>query len=104
MLLNVIYTGSMFRKNSLGFGASIGAIVPLLIYVLIQEVFFVERNGMMVPRFDQATVLVLAIAANLIPFSRYMKDQRYEQTGKGILLVTFFYAAIYIFLKFFREA
>jgi hypothetical protein len=93
----------MFRKNSLGFGASIGAVIPLLIFLLIQEVFQVERNGIMVPRFDQATILVLSIAANLIPFSRYMKDQRYEQTGKGILLVTFLYAAIYIFLKFFKE-
>jgi hypothetical protein len=94
----------MFNKNSLGFGASIGATIPLLLYIIIQEVFKVERNGIMVPRFDQATVLVLSIAANLIPFSRYMKDPRYEQTGKGILLVTFLYAAIYIFLKFFKEA
>jgi hypothetical protein len=32
-----------------------------------------------------------------------MKKPEYEQTGKGILLVTFAYAAIYIFLKFFKD-
>jgi hypothetical protein len=33
-----------------------------------------------------------------------MKKPEYEQTGKGILLVTFFYAAVFIFIKFFKEA
>jgi hypothetical protein len=93
----------MWNKNSLPFGASIGAIIPVIIYFLIQEFAKVEREGVMVSRFDDATVLVLAIAANLIPFSSYMKKREYEQTGKGILLVTFAYAAIYIFLKFFKE-
>jgi hypothetical protein len=94
----------MFKKNSLAFGASLGAVLPVLLYMILQEGFTVERNGISVPRFDQATSLVLSIAVNLIPFSRYMKKPEYEQTGKGILLVTFIYGAVFIFLKFFKEA
>lgn len=94
----------MFKKNSLAFGASLGAVLPVLLYMLLQEVITVERNGVTLPRFDQATSLVLSIAVNLIPFSRYMKKPEYEQTGKGILLVTFIYGAVFIFIKFFKEA
>lgn len=93
----------MFKRNSLAFGATLGAIIPLSVYLIFQELILVERAGQMVPRFDQPTSLVLALAVNLLPFSRYMKNPNYEQTGKGILLVTFFYAAVYIFLKYFQE-
>jgi hypothetical protein len=93
----------MFKRNSLAFGASLGAVLPVFLYVILQEAFTVERNGITFPRFDQATSLVLSIAVNLIPFTRYMKKPEYEQTGKGILLVTFFYAAVFIFIKFFKE-
>lgn len=93
----------MFKKNSLAFGASLGAVLPVLLYILLQEGITVERNGVTLPRFDQATALVLSIAVNLIPFSRYMKKPEYEQTGKGILLVTFIYGAVFIFIKFFKE-
>jgi len=94
----------MLNKNSLAFGASIGALLPLAFYMLFQEVFLVERNNEMVPYFDQPTSLVLALAVNILPFSRLMKNEKYEQTGKGILLSTFLYAAVYVFLKFFKEA
>ncbi len=93
----------MLNRNSLAFGASIGALLPLAFYLLFQEVVLVERNGLQVPLFDQPTSLVLALAVNILPFSRLMKNERYEQTGKGILLSTFLYAAVFVFLKFFKE-
>ena len=93
----------MLNRNSLAFGASIGALLPLAFYLLFQEVVLVERNGLKVPLFDQPTSLVLALAVNILPFSRLMKNERYEQTGKGILLSTFLYAAVFVFLKFFKE-
>ncbi len=94
----------MLKRNSLAFGASLGAVLPVFLYIILQELFTVEHNGINTPRFDQATSLVLSMAVNLIPFTQYMKKPEYEQTGKGILLVTFIYAAVYIFIKFFREA
>lgn len=93
----------MFKKDNMAFGATIGAIIPMVIYLLITEVFTKEINGEQVSRFDEGTVLVLSIVANLIPFSYFMKRPQYEKTGKGVLLVTFLFAAVYIFVKFIKE-
>jgi len=93
----------MFKRNSMGFGAMLASIIPAALFLLIEYVFTVERNGIEVPRFDEATILVLAIAANILPFTYYMKHPEYERTGRGILLITFIYAAIYIFVKFLRQ-
>ena len=87
----------------MGFGAMLASIIPAALFLLIEYVFTVERNGIEVPRFDEATILVLAIAANILPFTYYMKHPEYERTGRGILLITFIYAAIYIFVKFLRQ-
>jgi len=93
----------MFKRNSMAFGAMLAAVIPAILFLLIEELFTVKQNGMDVPRFDEATILVLSIFVNIIPFSYYMKHAEYEKTGRGILLVTFIYAAIYIFVKFLRD-
>jgi hypothetical protein len=93
----------MFKRNSLAFGAMLAAVIPAILFLLIEKLFTVERDGVDVPRYDEATILVLSIFANILPFSYYMKHAEYEKTGRGMLLVTFIYAAIYIFVKFIRE-
>ena len=93
----------MFKKDSLAFGATIGAIIPMVLYLLITEVFTKEIDGEAVSRFDESTVLVLSIVANLIPFSYFMKRPQFENRGKGVLMVTFLFAAVYIFVKFIKE-
>ena len=81
----------------------LGSLIPVLIFILVQEVFTIKRGITVMPRFDENTILVLSIVGNLIPFSYYMKKPQFEKTVQGILLVTFFYAAIYIFVKFIRQ-
>lgn len=93
----------MFKRDSLAFGVTLGALIPLGVYLLLQSVE-TERAGLVVPRFDPASSLVLALAVNLLPFSILMKKPQFEQTGKGMLIATFAYAAIYIYLKFFLKA
>jgi hypothetical protein len=87
----------MFRKDHLAFGAMIGAVVPVVIYLLLELITF-KNGGVDQPVFDEKTRLVLAIVANMLPFRQYMLKMKLEQTGKGILLVTFIYAFAYLFV------
>lgn len=89
----------MFRKDHIAFGAMIGSVIPIAIYLLL-ELITIERNGIRVPVFSENTRLVLAVAANLLPFRQYMVKLKLERTGKGILLVTFIYAFAYLFNRF----
>ena len=85
----------MFKKDHLAFGAMIGAIIPVIIYALLDLITY---NSGTVKLFDDRTKMVLGIAANMLPFRQYMIKLKFEQTGKGILLVTFIYAFVYLFV------
>ncbi|MEX1189113.1 MAG: hypothetical protein WED33_07630 [Bacteroidia bacterium] len=74
--------------------------IPLLIFIFLEEVVTIEIDNKVQPRFDQATNLVLALVGNVLPFRQYMQKGHYEKTGKGILLMTFIFAILYMVLKF----
>ena len=93
----------MFKRDNFAFGCMIGAVLPIVVYVLLQEFVTVTLNtGKTEPRFDDATNLVLSLVTNLIPFRQYMQKGNYEKTGKGILLMTFVYALVYVYIKFYN--
>lgn len=87
----------MFKKDHLAFGAMIGAVLPVIVYSLLEQITF-NSSGTDHALFDDKTKMVLAIVANMLPFRQYMLKMKFEQTGKGILLVTFIYAFIYLFV------
>lgn len=90
--------GKVFKKDHLAFGAMIGAIAPVIIYSLLELITY-KSNGINLQVFDQKTKLVLAVAVNILPFRLYMVKLKFEQTAKGILLVTFIYALAYIYIS-----
>ena len=90
----------MLKKDNFIFGLLLVTLIPLIVYVFLEEVVTIEVNGETQPRFDQATNLVLALVANVLPFRQYMQKGNYEKTGKGILLVTFIFSIAYMILKF----
>jgi hypothetical protein len=90
----------MLKRDNFVFGLLIGTVLPLLLFIFLEEVVTVDVLGQSQPRFDKATNLVLALVANLLPFRQYMQKGHYEKTGKGILLMTFVYALVYVAIKF----
>jgi hypothetical protein len=90
----------MFKKDNFVFGLLLGTVIPLIVYTLLEQLVTIEIKGVSQPRFDQATNLVLSLVANILPFRQYMQKGNYEKTGKGILLMTFVYAMIYMVIKF----
>ena len=93
----------MFKRDNFAFGTMIGAVIPILVFLFLQEFVTIKlNNGETEPRFDDATNLVLSLVFNLIPFRQYMQKGNYEKTGKGILLMTFIYAMVYVYIKFYH--
>jgi len=90
----------MLKRDNFVFGLLLGTIIPLLIFVFLEEVVTITVDGETHPRFDRATNLVLSLVGNVLPFRQYMQKGHYEKTGRGILLMTFVFAIVYMVLKF----
>ncbi len=88
-----------FDKDQLVFGAALGIAVPALAFALIVglSIFLMDFLKVRIP-VSTDVLGFIAVAANLLPFRLYMVNKRYEQTGKGILLITFIFAFINVVL------
>lgn len=85
------------KKDNLAFGAALGALVPVLMFLLLSSVNELSKGDKIKVLFDQNTLYVLSIFTNLLPFRIYMVNLKFDYTGRGILLVTFIYAALFVY-------
>lgn len=89
----------MFKKDEWWLGAGLGIVLPAVLYgiiLLIMKTWGTLPDGTYVLR--QSTMMLLALFSNMITFRYYMVNLKYDKTGRGILLVTFIFAAVYFFL------
>ncbi len=94
----------MKSRDSFGFGLLVGAIVPVLGYLLVGGVFELlgsmgimdEVSGSISGRRER-TVLLLAICCSLIPLNIF-KRHRMDDSMRGIVLPTVFYVGAWIWL------
>jgi hypothetical protein len=92
---------NVYEQMLIGF--AIGAVVPVITYVVVEFVFELLMNAGIMADLGSGfavtkrlrTLAVIAIAGNLIPF-QILKSRRNYNTMRGILLATFIYAAIWI--------
>lgn len=90
---------SKLKRDSWSLGIVIGVVVPLIVYGLVMLILM--QWGTLQPGvyvLKPSTIKLLAIFSNLITFRYYMVNLRYDRTGRGILLVTFVFAAIFFVL------
>lgn len=87
----------LLQKNSVGFGVLMGVLGPAtalgllyLINLLLVQGF---NEGAEVLRFD--TMIITSLFMNLFIFLPYLRKDKYERTGRGILLVTFTGVVVY---------
>jgi hypothetical protein len=90
-------TMNFLKKNSMPFGLMLGSLLPILIYFLLSSVNQINRGGETRDLFDENTLYVLSIFFNILPFRIYMVNLKFDNTGRGILLVTFIYAGLFVF-------
>ena len=78
------------QKNNVFFGILLGLLTPGAAFGLLflANAALVNLNhGQEVLRLD--TMLMTSLFLNLLIFLPYLKKERYDRTGRGILLVTF---------------
>jgi len=85
----------MFRKDNFAQGMVIGATLPILTYVIIE---FIKTQITVFTR--ENFIYIICVGVNVFIF-RYFIKKEFDQTAKGILLVTFIYAFTF-FYKFFK--
>lgn len=108
---------SFFKQDSFLLGAAIGLLVPVITYILLDgleylAIDYIANRGGRVSIFGTVysltrdnilpddTQMAIAVAGNLIFFRYYMVKVVRDKTGRGILMLTFLYAFLYILLFF----
>ena len=89
----------MLKKDNWALGIALGVLLPLVLYgiimlIMIQWGTITEGVYVLKP----STIKLLALFSNMISFRYYMVNLKYDKTGRGILLITFAYAAVYFYL------
>ncbi len=90
----------MFNRNSLWFGILIGILMPLTIYGLLYlGLIIYEQASGTVPGFDESLLQLLSPVINLFFIRYYFVTKKYDDTGRGLLLVTFIYVVAYFVIN-----
>lgn len=80
----------MFNRNSIWFGALIGLILPIIVYAILYGAFMLYENLSGSPvTFDMKLLQLISPVINLFFIRYYLVTKKYDETGRGLLLVTF---------------
>ena len=88
----------MLKKDNWWLGLGLGIVLPIVLYgvvLLVMKQWGTISDGVYLLR--QSTIQLLALFSNLISFRYYMVSLKYDKTGRGILLATIAYAAVYFY-------
>lgn len=90
------------RRDSIWLGLIIGILFPALLFGIlfaVSKIFAPEGIEYLI---KLPTIILVSVFPNLFTLRYYLKNLKYDRTGRGILLVTFVYAILYfvVYLKF----
>jgi hypothetical protein len=90
----------MFNRNSLWFGVLIGILLPLMVYGLLYGILYLYSilTGHW-PDFNESILQLIAPVINLFFIRYYFVTKKYDDSGRGILLVTFVYVIAYFVIN-----
>ncbi len=88
------------KKDNFLFGFIIGIIFPALFFGIIWIINYIllEINVAKFP-FDLESHILLSFIANLLLIRYYFLNLKYENTGKGVLMITFVSIILFFILK-----
>jgi hypothetical protein len=90
----------MFNRDSLWLGIVIGIAMPLILYGLLYlglliYKYYAETQAIM----NETMLQIIAPVANLFFIRYYFITKKYEDTGRGVLLVTFVFVISYFVIN-----
>lgn len=90
----------MFKKNSLWLGILIGIIMPLLVYALLYGGYtlynFISDKPL---ELDISIFQLISPVINLFFIRWYFVTKKFDDSGRGVLLVTFVYVIAYFVIN-----
>ena len=95
------------ERDSLFTGLVLGAIVPVVGFVLMEQLFNLLGVAGIIPQVasesitrSMRTIGLLAICSNLIPFE-ICRRNRYDHTMRGIVFPTLIYVGFWVYKYFY---
>jgi hypothetical protein len=91
----------MFKKDNWILGVSLGIIVPLVVYGIIfsaVKYWGTIDETLNIYIIKASTMHLAGIFVNMFTFRYYMVNLKFDKTGRGILLATFAYAGLFVYL------
>jgi hypothetical protein len=90
----------MFNRNSMWFGILIGILMPLMVYALLHGALYLYRQ-LSGPEliFDESLLQLISPVINLFFIRYYFINKKYDETGRGLLLVTLIYVVAYFVIN-----
>ena len=90
----------MFNRNTVWFGALIGILMPLALYALLYGAMQLYNDLAEYPlAFNERILQLLSPVINLFFIHYYFVTKKYEDTGRGLLLVTFIFVIAYFVIN-----
>lgn len=90
----------MFNKDSYWFGILIGILMPLAVYGLLYFTLYIyNQAASTASNFDESLLQLVSPVINLFLLRYYFVTKKYDETGRGILLVTFIYVIAYFVIN-----
>ncbi len=90
----------MFNRNSVWFGALIGILMPLILYALLYGALELYNKLAEAPLvFNENILQLISPVINLFFIRYYFVTKKYDDTGRGLLLVTFIFMRAYFVIN-----
>jgi hypothetical protein len=90
----------IFKKDRIIFGAALGLFIPVVIFGLILLInYILLQAGMAQVYLDRKIHVLISLTGNLLPIRYYFVSQKYDKTGRGLLLITFILFMLFFVLK-----
>lgn len=90
----------MFNRNSVWFGVLIGMLMPVAVYGLLYGALALYKTfAGSLNTFDESLLLLVSPVINLFLIRYYFVSRKFDDTGRGLLLVTFIYVIAYFIIK-----
>jgi len=90
----------MFNKDAYWFGILVGFVAPLLFFAVLYGALQAYQWISGTPAdIDTGSLQLISTAINLIFIRYYLVNKKYDETGRGILLITFIFVIAFFVIN-----
>jgi len=87
----------LLKQDSILLGIILGIIIPVIfwgLFYLIAQTTAIYNKG--IPMIQNSTIMLISIFSNMFALRFYLIKLKADKTGRGLLLITFVLAFIFI--------